>query len=71
LSSQNAITDIGNVIFNCGQVYIVLSQVTFLEELYLINYNPSSITANEEAIIEYNRLRQIYKSEAIMIFVSK
>jgi len=50
--------DIGNSIFNCGQVYITLSRVTSLEELYLINYDPSSITANEEAIIEYNQLRQ-------------
>jgi len=39
--------------------------------LYLINYDLSSIIIIEEAIIEYNRLRQIYKPEAKMIFVSK
>jgi len=37
----------------------------------LINYYPSLITANEETIIEYNRLRQIYKPEAKMISVLK
>jgi len=37
----------------------------------LINYDPSSITANKKAIIEYNRVRQIYKPEAKMISVSK
>jgi len=44
LSLQNAIMDKGNSIFNCGQVYVALSRVTSLEELYLINYNPSSIS---------------------------
>lgn len=28
-----------------------------LDGLHLINYDPSSIIASEEAIIEYNRLR--------------
>jgi len=73
LSLQNAykIIDIGNSIFKCGQIYVALSRVTSLKGLYLINYDPSSITANEEAIIEYNRLRQIYKPEAKIISVSK
>jgi len=55
--------DIGNSIFNCGQVYVALSRVTSLDGLYLINYDPSSIIASEKAIIEYNRLRRIHKPE--------
>lgn len=71
LSLQSAIMDIGNSVFNCGQVYVALSRVTSLEGLYLINYDPSAVKTNEKAIIEYNRLRQIHKPEAEMITVSK
>jgi len=63
--------DINNSIFNCGQVYVALSRITSREGLYLIKYYPSPITANEEVIIKYNRLRQINKPEAKMISISK
>ncbi|EFN76457.1 ATP-dependent DNA helicase PIF1, partial [Harpegnathos saltator] len=43
LSLQNAIRDICNSIFNCGQVYVALSRVTSIERLYLINFDPSSV----------------------------
>ncbi|EZA57992.1 ATP-dependent DNA helicase PIF1 [Ooceraea biroi] len=71
LSLQNAIMDIDNSVFSCGQVYVALSRVTTLDRLYLINYDPSSVIASEEAIIEYNRLRRIYKPEAQIITISK
>ena len=71
LSLQSAVMDIGNSIFNCGQVYVALSRVTSLEGLHLINYDPSSVTADEGAIREYNRLRHKYKPEAEIITVSK
>jgi len=71
LSLQNAIIDIGNSVFNHGQVYVALSRVTFLDGLHLINFDPLSVKAHEEAIIEYNRLKQIYKPETEMIHVSK
>ena len=69
LSLQNAIMDIGNSIFNCGQVYVALSRVTSLDGLHLINYDPSSVTASEDAIIEYNRLKRKHKSESEIITV--
>ncbi|XP_067215692.1 uncharacterized protein [Linepithema humile] len=56
LSLQNAIMDIGNSVFSHGQIYVALSRLTSLDGLHLINFDPSSITASEEAIIEYNRL---------------
>jgi len=65
LSLQNAIMDIGNSIFNCGQVYVALRRITSLGGLHLVNYDPSSIIASEKAIIEYNRLRRIHKPENI------
>lgn len=48
-----------------------MSRLTSLEGLHLINYDPLCVKASVEAIIEYNRLKQIYKSEAEMIPVSK
>ncbi|KAL6418501.1 hypothetical protein ACFW04_012057 [Cataglyphis niger] len=70
LNLQSAIMDIGNSAFNCNQVYVALSQVTSLKGLHLINYDPSSIIVNEEAI-EYNRLKAIHKPKADRISVLK
>jgi len=55
--------DIGNSIFSCGQVYVSMSRITSLNGLHLINFDPSSVFASEKAIIEYNRLKQMHKSE--------
>jgi len=63
LSLRNAIMDIDNSVFNCSQVYVTLSQIMSLDELHLINYDPSSIRANKKAIIEYNRLQHKLVSE--------
>ena len=71
LSLRNAIIDIGNSVFNCGQVYVALSRLTSLEGLHLINFDPSSVIADEKAIREYNRLKDKYKPEAEKITVSK
>jgi len=71
LSLQNAIMDIGNSVFTCGQIYVALSRVTSLDGLHLINYDPSSVIASEQAIIEYNRLKRLYKPEAQIITISK
>ncbi|XP_011863424.1 PREDICTED: ATP-dependent DNA helicase PIF1-like, partial [Vollenhovia emeryi] len=70
LSLQNAIMDIGNSVFSCGQVYVALSRVTSLDGVHLINYDPSSVIASEEAIIEYNRLKKTYKPQAEIITIS-
>ena len=71
LSLQSTIMDIGNSIFNCGQAYVALSRVTSSEGLHLINYDPSSVIADEKAIREYNRLRSKYKPDVDIITVSK
>ncbi|XP_026824779.1 uncharacterized protein LOC113561784 [Ooceraea biroi] len=71
LSLQSAIMDIGNSIFNCGQVYVALSRVTSVKGLHLVNYDLSSVTADENAIREYNRLRNKYKPEAEIITVAQ
>jgi len=61
--------DIDNSVFSC-QVYVALSRVTSLDGLYLINYYPSSVIANEEVLIEYNRLKQMHKLESEIITIS-
>jgi len=45
--------------------------VTSLDGLHLINYDPSSVIASEQAIIEYNRLKRLYKPKAQIITISK
>lgn len=42
-------------------VYIALSRVTYLNVLYFINYDPSTIIASEKVIIKYNQLKQMHK----------
>jgi len=71
LSLKHAIVEAGNSIFSCGQVYVALSRVTTLNGLHLINYDPSSVKANELAIIEYNRLRSQYRPDLLSINISK
>ncbi|KYN13100.1 ATP-dependent DNA helicase PIF1 [Trachymyrmex cornetzi] len=71
LSLQNAIMDLGNNVFSCGQTYVALSRVTSLNGLHLINFDPSSVFASEKAILEYNRLKQIHNSESEIITISK
>ncbi|KAL6433602.1 hypothetical protein ACFW04_006589 [Cataglyphis niger] len=51
LSLQSAVMDIGNSVFNCGQVYVILSRVTSLKELHFINYEPSSVIASTTWVI--------------------
>jgi len=45
LTLRNVVTDIGNTIFICGKSYVVMSRVTSLSGLHLINIDPRSIKA--------------------------
>lgn len=65
------IADAGTTIFSTGQTYVGLSRVTKLEGLNLINFDPTSIKASEAAIIEYNRLRTLYRPDLQSINISK
>ncbi|XP_054015920.1 ATP-dependent DNA helicase PIF1-like, partial [Hylaeus anthracinus] len=71
LSLQNAVIEASNSIFTCGQIYVALSRMTTLQGLHLINYDPSSVKAQESAIIEYNRLRTKYRPDLMTISISK
>ncbi|XP_058804672.1 ATP-dependent DNA helicase PIF1-like [Phymastichus coffea] len=52
LNLENAVVEAGNSIFSCGQTYVALSRITKLEGLHLINFDPSSVKADESAIRE-------------------
>ena len=61
LSLKNVCIDAGNSIFACGQTYVALSRLTVLQGLHLINFDPSKIEASKAAILEYSRLRALYR----------
>ena len=63
LSLENAVIDIGDAAFDFGQYYVALSRVTKLQGLHLVNFNPSKIKACPLSILEYNRLRQLYRPD--------
>ena len=45
--------------FNEGQMYVALSRVTSIDNLFLIGkYNCNVFKVNESAVAEYNRLRE-------------
>ena len=56
LSLRTALEDVGNSMFECGQIYVVFSRVTSLESLHLVNFDPSAIKAKISALINYDRL---------------
>ena len=46
-------------LFNEGQVYVTLSRVTKIDNLFLIGkYGPNVLKVTENAVIEYSRLRE-------------
>lgn len=58
-SLDSAIMDLGNNIFEAGQIYVALSRVRSLQGLYLINFNPNLITTNKKVIKFYKSIPEI------------
>jgi ATP-dependent DNA helicase PIF1 len=50
----NALIDVGDSIFECGQIYVALSRVTSLEGLYMTEFNPEKIKINKKVHDFYN-----------------
>ena len=71
ISLNSVLIDAGEHNFADGQIYVALSRVTSLAGLHLINFDPSEITANENAIKEYNKLRIKYKPGWPLINICK
>ncbi len=71
LSLSSCLVDIGNKTFSCGQSYVALSRVTSLEGLHIINFDPKGVKAQNEAILEYNRLREKYRPDLDTLQINK
>ena len=52
----NALIDVGDSIFECGQIYVALSRVTSLDGLYLTEFNPEKIRIHKKVYDFYNSL---------------
>ncbi|KAG8173514.1 hypothetical protein JTE90_022464 [Oedothorax gibbosus] len=68
-SLTSCLIDIGNRTFTHGQSYVALSRVTSLKGLHIINFDPNSISAHNQSIQEYNRLRIKYRPDLNVITV--
>lgn len=51
---DNAVMDLGNTVFEYGQMYVALSRVKSLEGLFLEGFNPKKIKANPKVIEFYD-----------------
>lgn len=54
---DNAVMDLGNTVFEYGQMYVALSRVKSLDGLFLEGFNPKKIKANPKVLEFYMRLQ--------------
>ncbi len=54
---ENAVMDLGNTVFEYGQVYVALSRVKSLDGLFLEGFNPKKIKANPKVVEFYLSIR--------------
>ena len=57
LSLECVVTRLGRRVFSEGMAYVALSRATTLEGVHLLEFQPSSVFTDGEAVTEYNRLR--------------
>lgn len=57
MTLSRAEMNLGNQVFECGQIYVALSRVKSLEGLYLTEFNPYKIKANPRVVQFYHSLR--------------
>ena len=57
MTLSRANMDLGNQIFECGQIYVALSRVKNLQGLYLSSFTPYKIKANPRVLKFYMSLR--------------
>jgi ATP-dependent DNA helicase PIF1 len=53
---ERAEIDLGNSVFECGQIYVGLSRLTSLEGLYLTEFNSSKIKSHPKVIEFYKKI---------------
>ena len=62
LSLSSVMIDLGTSIHEKGMVYVALSRARKLENVFLIDFDPSKIECKTEAVEEYNRLYKEFMS---------
>ncbi|KAG5338559.1 PIF1 helicase, partial [Acromyrmex heyeri] len=75
ITYKNTMMDPRMSVFS-DQAYVGLSRmklhlINTLEGLHLINFNQAFVKANSEAIVEYNRLRSVFKAQLPQIHSSE
>lgn len=63
MTFQKIVIDIGSSVFESGMAYVALSRVTTLQGLYIINFDVKSISANDDTLKEYDRLKKSESNE--------
>lgn len=69
LTIKCCVVDVGDSVFTNGQTYVALSRAESLSGLYIVNLNPMCVKANTGSIVEYNRLRSLYRRDLLPIEV--
>lgn len=65
ISLKTVVIDAGLHNFAWRQIYVALSRVTSLKGLHLINYDPSKVSADKQAILQYNNLRKKFRPDLL------
>ena len=60
---QCAITDAGSRCFGPSMICVILSRMASSIGLRLVEFDPTKIILDLEALLQYNRLRKIYRSD--------
>ena len=66
LTLANAVCDFGPSVFTAGMVYVVLSRVSSLKDIFITKLCPSRIYPSQNVKTEMERLRHISKREKVM-----
>jgi ATP-dependent DNA helicase PIF1 len=53
---EKAEIDLGNSVFECGQIYVGLSRLTSLEGLYLTEFNSAKIKSHPKVVDFYKKI---------------
>ena len=60
---EAGIVHCGSRVFGPGQAYVAFSRMTSSNGLHVIDFDPNSSIANTKALLEYNRLRKLYRPD--------
>jgi len=58
--------DIGDTVFEYGQIYVALSRLQTLDGLYLIHFNPYKIKSNPKVVDFYSKIEPISVSSSFL-----